>query len=134
MPQPSLHRLGFSRSGFSQPGFNQANHIQYGKVKPLKSKIVKTFKLIDAQINSKLKGYTHCVHLQCTQWIQRQNKVALKSIKQSNSTIRFWSLEPIILKNWLEPQRLVGDRYPTGTYEHRNIVQTHPRPTSGGST
>jgi hypothetical protein len=55
------------------------NHVQYDKPKPFKSKIVKTFELIDAQINSNLKGYTHCVHLRCTQWIQRRIKASPRS-------------------------------------------------------
>jgi hypothetical protein len=37
------------------------------------------FKLIDSQI--KLEGYTHWVQLRCTQWMQRQKKAKLKSIK-----------------------------------------------------
>jgi hypothetical protein len=54
--------------------------------------------LIVSQVNLKLRGYTHLVHLRCTQWMQKQNKAALKSIRQSNSMIHFWSLEPITLK------------------------------------
>jgi hypothetical protein len=53
-----------------------------------------TFKLIVSQVNLNLGGYT--------QWMQRRNKIALKSIKQSINMIHFWSLESITLKNWLE--------------------------------
>jgi hypothetical protein len=71
-----LHRFcrhDFSRPDVNRPDFSLMNLAQYGKLEPFKSKIVKTFELIDAQINSKLRG------LQCTQWIQRQIKSALKS-------------------------------------------------------
>lgn len=48
-------RLGFSRSDFSRLDFSRANHIQDDEPKPFKSKTVKTFELIEAQI-------THWVH------------------------------------------------------------------------
>jgi hypothetical protein len=34
--------------------------------------------------------------------------------RNANSIVHSWSLEPITLKNWLEPWGLVGDRYPMG--------------------
>jgi hypothetical protein len=43
---------------FGRLDFSQANHIQDGKLKPFKSKTMSTFELIDAQISSKLGGYT----------------------------------------------------------------------------
>jgi hypothetical protein len=63
------------------------NQVQYNNLEPFKSKTVKTFELIDAQMNSKLEGNTHWVHLWCTQQVQRSNKATLKSIKKSNSMI-----------------------------------------------
>jgi hypothetical protein len=53
--------------------------IQRQNKATLKSKIVKTFELIDAQINSKLGGYT--------QWIQIWNRAAFKSLEKSKGTI-----------------------------------------------
>jgi mannose/cellobiose epimerase-like protein (N-acyl-D-glucosamine 2-epimerase family) len=52
-----------------------------------------TFKLIVSQVNWKLGGYIHWMHLDA-----KAKKAMLKSIRQLNRMVYFWSLEPIALK------------------------------------
>jgi hypothetical protein len=51
------------------PGTTQLIHNAWKPNADLKSRRMKTFEWITSQIHSKLRGYTHWVHLQCTQQI-----------------------------------------------------------------
>ena len=66
------------------------------------------------KINSKLGGYTHCVHLRCT---QRRHEISEKNAKLKSEAMKTFES---IISNQFKYQGIMGDGYPLGPHEHEN--------------